>query len=177
MGFMLLLLMLGGCVSVGRVPEGPADFVAEGRMAVRAGGEGFAASFAWSQWADRYHIELWGPFGQGRTTLTGDGRRLVIVNGRGEELYRGPPDDLMRQQLGWSLPLQVLPAWLRGRPSEAFPADARRQDEGVLTEFDQLGWQVSYDRFRASDQGPLPGRVKARRDGARITIAVREWRA
>ena len=175
-GMLVLLLLTSGCAVVPDRPDRPADFDAEGRMAVRSGSDGFTASFTWQQWDDQYQISMWGPFGQGRTTISGNARRLVIFDGRGERRYAGAPGRLMRSQLGWSLPLAVLPTWLQGQPADGYPVDAVQADaQGRLTYFDQLGWRVELDRYQDTTYGVRPARLKATGEDARITVSIRRW--
>ena len=159
-----------------------ADFRLQGKVAVVEGeeeGEGkrnFSARFAWRQTGDRYDIRLWGPLGQGATRLRGDSHRIEVTGGNAGAGLSGDPRSVMRQRLGWSLPLEVLPWWLSGRPSPGGPVQGtEHDDEGRLTAFRQLGWQVRYDRFDARGDPSAPGRITAARPGylVRVTISTR----
>lgn len=184
-------LVLAGCAGLPR--SGPAEggFHLRGTLGVVDGEQSFSARFLWQQDRDAFLIDLWGPLGQGRVQLAGDRRRLELREGDGTLISRGPPQQVMARHLGWSLPLDVLPQWVRGRPAQGLPVqDERRDENGRLTGFRQLGWQVTLERYRAVPQGvagsgaggeagagvSLPHRVTASRDGYRVRLAIGEWR-
>ena len=80
---------------------------------------------------------------------------------------------VMRQRLGWSLPLAVLPWWMSGRPApDGGVTDSEYDAEGRLTAFRQLGWQVGYNSFDAREAASRPLRITAERPGYRIRVSI-----
>ena len=180
--FLLLFcasLTLSGCAVLPALQDSAAaDFRLRGKIGVRGGTEndGFAASFDWIQAGEHYVIELWGPFGQGRTRLQGDGTTLTITDPYGTTLVGESPETLMQQHLGWSAPVVVLGHWVRGRPAPGYAATLHEHDaQGHLERFAQLGWTVELSRWRDRASGVLPGKVVAIRNGRRVTVICREW--
>ena len=181
--FLLVLLccaVLSACALAPPIgPVSDADFRLRGKIGVRdhaAAGSAFSASFDWIQAGDGYAIELWGPFGQGRTRLSGDPDTLTVTNARGETLVSETPEALMQEYLGWSAPLDVLRHWVQGRLAPGYRA--RRIENGAdgnLARFEQLGWTVEMARWRKAAARTVPGRLKASRQGRRITIICRQW--
>ena len=171
------LLLWAGCAQL-PVETGPADFLIEGKVGVVEGeleGEkrSYSARFTWRQTADRYDILLWGPLGQGGTRLRGNAGHVEISGRDGDPTLAGDPHLVMRQRLGWSLPLGVLPWWLSGSPApEGLVTAAEHDAEGRLTAFSQLGWRVGYDRFDASGALSRPLRITAERSGYRVRVAI-----
>lgn len=193
---------MSGCTTLPR--EGPAEggFHMRGKMGIVQGEESFSARFLWRQEGEHFTIDLWGPLGQGRMQLSGNRRRLELREGDGTLISRGTPETVMRRHLGWSLPLSVLPQWVRGRPAREVPAEALVRDEaGRVSGFRQLGWQVDLARYRQVEGEPpagveaddeasggeaddgasgsavfLPHRVTARRDAYRVRLAISQWR-
>ena len=182
-----------GCTTLPR--EGPAEggFHLRGKMGVVQGDDSFSANFLWRQQGARFTMDLWGPLGQGRLRLTGNGRRLELREGDGSLISRGPPDVVMYEHLGWSLPLSVLPQWVRGHPARNLPSTVEVRDQaGRISAFRQLDWRVELERYRlvpgdaealtvdaeaTAEPGIyLPHRVTARRGAYRVRIAVSEWR-
>lgn len=156
-----------------------ADFRLRGKIGVRgqsSTGRAFSASFDWIQAGDAFAIELWGPFGQGRTRLTGDHETLTVTDAHGVTLAGESPEAIMEAHLGWLAPVTVLQHWIRGRLAPGRRANALDRDaDGHLTRFKQLGWTVELSRWRESVAGPVPGRIRATRDGRRITVVCKEW--
>ena len=172
-------MTLAGCATLPIPDDGLAsDFRLRGKIGVRGGpkSDGFSASFYWAQAGDSYVIELWGPLGQGRTRLRGDGDTLTITDARGTTLAGDVPETLMSEQLGWSAPVSVLGYWVRGRQAPGHPATSRERDaEGNLERFAQLGWTIELSRWRDWESVRLPGKVVAIREGRRVTVLCREW--
>ncbi len=168
-----MLLVLGtGCARL-PVPPQQADFRLEGKIGVVAGKRRQAGRFIWRQTADRYDIVLWGPLGQGSTRLRGDSGHVEITTGAGASVLSGPPDTVLRQQLGWSLPLAMLPWWLLGQPiPEAAVMHSETDVAGRLIAFRQFGWRIRYAEFDVESQPPQPRRITAERPGYRISLAM-----
>ena len=176
----LLLALSAGCATVTAPPVGPDGFVLRGKLAVVEGERSVSARFLWRQTGDTFAIDLWGPFGQGQMHLDGDRRELVLRDAAGNVLTRGSHEAVMQAQLGWSLPLAVLPDWVRGRPHAGLPSANRATDaEGRLTSFTQLDWTVALGRWRPSEKSSagreMPHQVSARRGVHRVRLAISDW--
>jgi outer membrane lipoprotein LolB len=120
----------------------------KGKIAVKAGSKGGHASLRWDKGQEGQHVELSGPLGGGRVVIDADanGARLQDTKGgdlRGESVAR-----LVEKRLGWPLPFDQLPMWLRGLPASV---DARmeRDDLGRIKRMNDQGWQVSYTEYQS----------------------------
>ena len=177
---MALLGTVSGCVTMPPPSGADDEFSVKGKVAVRDASERFSANVLWVQQGAAFTIDLWGPLGQGRVQLVKQGDLVVLKDGQGEVITSGDAETVMRRHLGWSLPVDVLPAWIQGRPLDSVSAQGLSHGEsGELTAFEQLDWQVSLDRYRTveSSTGPrqLPGRVTAEKEAARVRLVVTEW--
>ncbi len=169
------VLLASGCASK-PLPLNPGvDFRVAGKFGIRDGENGYSARFAWQQSLDTYDIEVWGPLGQGRTQLRGDSLSMAVLQG-GELLAQGSPEEVMYASLGWSVPVAVLPAWIRGAPHRQLSyADAVQDPQGRYTEFVQLNWQVTLSAYERSADGSTPGRIVAENGPRRVTVVVRDY--
>jgi len=176
----LLLVLCAGCAGVEMAPPAPDGFVLRGKLAVVEGEQSVSARFIWRQTGDTFAIDLWGPFGQGQMRLEGDHDELVLRDAAGAVLTRGSHEAVMQAQLGWSLPLAVLPDWVQGRPYPGLPSADRATDaEGRLASFRQLDWTVALGRYRSGEKSSagrdMPHQVNARRGIYRVRLAISEW--
>jgi outer membrane lipoprotein LolB len=172
--------LLAGCAGLPGMPESPETFVLTGKVGVREARESFSANLLWHQKGEAFDIDLWGPLGQGRVKLVKKGDGIELRSDQGV-LAEGESDRVMREHLGWSLPVDVLPAWVQGGPYAQAPvADLARDAQGRLTGFTQLGWTVVLERYQAVPDGAverdLPTRITATRDTSRVRLVVSEWR-
>jgi outer membrane lipoprotein LolB len=177
---LLLALISAGCASLRVPPPEPGGFILRGKLAVVEGDQSVSARFLWRQSGDHFAIDLWGPLGQGQLRLEGDQHELVLFDGAGGVLTRGSHEAVMAAQLGWTLPLAVLPAWVQGRPDPTLPtADSRTDGDGRLESFSQLDWAISLGRYRAIEKASgdrnMPHLVSARRGVYRVRLAISEW--
>jgi outer membrane lipoprotein LolB len=121
------------------------DFETVGKLALRTPGESLSVRFRWRQAGESYDLELWGPFGQGRTRLVGDTQQMSVLDGQGQVLSQGHPELVVRQQIGWDLPLLALVSWAQGRPVAGAPVSNVSWDpQGRYTGFVQENWRVQY---------------------------------
>lgn len=172
------MLLCAGCVSRPPLPEVPEVFVLRGKVAITEAGEHFTANLLWHQRGEGFEMDLWGPLGQGRVHIVREAGEVRLTNDQGT-LLAGEPDQVMREALGWSLPLDVLPAWVQGAPLPDVPAEGEVRDAaGQLVSFSQLGWSVALDRYETVAPGTsaLPTRITAVRGDARVRLVVSEWR-
>jgi outer membrane lipoprotein LolB len=171
----LLLVCVAGCVSKPAPVGAPVDFAISGKFGVSDGSEGYSARFNWQQRRDDYDIEVWGPLGQGRTFLRGDGRSMQVQRGT-DILAQGVPERVMYENLGWSLPLHVLPAWMRGEPQgELDVGDVLYDSEGRYAQFAQMGWLVSLSKYKARTGVATPARIVATNGSRKVTVVVHEF--
>lgn len=152
-------------------PSSGLVFELRGRFSVTQAREANSGNFLWRQYPGGFEVDLWGPLGQGRARLIGQGTSLTLVNARGETVADGDAEALMQRELGWSAPLSALSSWLVGQPAPGLPA--RTNGDA----FEQLGWQVQVTAWAQVGERRLPRRLEAQRGGLRIVVACREWSA
>ena len=178
------LLLIAGCAGLPSQPETPETFVLAGNVGVREADESFSANLLWHQMGEAFEIDLWGPLGQGRVKLVKKDGEISLESEKGV-IAQGEPEAVMRSHLGWSLPLEVLPAWVQGGPLPTIPVSGLTEDEaGRVSGFEQLGWKVQLERYQevpaaadgAGAERQLPRRVTATREDARVRLVISEWR-
>lgn len=174
---LLAVLALAGCVSRPVIQVPAADFQISGKLAVRGPGGNVSARFVWAQTGERYELEIWGPFGQGRRRLRGDDDRLQLLDGAGALLLEGPVGEVMRTQLGWELPLGSLRHWVQGREDPGLPvAEIDTDQANLLRRLGQNSWLITYPEY--GDQAGMatrPRRLVARGEGYEIRLAISRW--
>ena len=187
----LLLVLLAGCASRPAAPEGgrqPGDWAAQqarvealdtwtliGKAGLRTPQESTSANLDWSQYPHYYRLLISGPFGSGRHLLEGREGRFSLTNAEGR-FEAATPEALMREQLGWSLPVGALGDWVRGLPAEERPYRLETDALGFPRHLEQDGWAIDYRDWRRVDALWLPRRLVMTYDEVRVTLVVNEWR-
>lgn len=152
------------------------NFKVDGKIALRAEDERATAFFNWEQKKGNYVISLYGPFGRGATYLRRTTKGVTLENA--EHGYVGAPDaeSLMRDVLGWQVPITGLQYWVRGLADPSAEITSERfDDEGFRTHLEQQGWSVTFKRPRSVNGWQLPGRLDAERDGMKVVMVLSDW--
>lgn len=146
------------------------DWRLEGRLAVRAGGEGGSGRLDWRQQGDEFRVRLTAPVtGRGWALEGGPGTaRLDGLDGG--PLAGDDPEALLAAATGWEIPLAALGWWVRGGRAPG-PAELAFGPDGRLASLQQQGWTVEYREW----DGDRPRRVFARRGEASVRLVVDTW--
>ena len=139
-----------------------------GKIGIRSEKESGSAVLFWLQRQDYFDIRLSGPLGQGAVSLE-------IAN-RGT-FQATSAEELMQQQLGWSLPVEHLLWWVRGLPAPYSKSKLQLDSNSLLAKLEQDQWQVEYLSYRTENNLQLPERIKLSGAGLNITLVIKEWQA
>lgn len=146
----------------------------EARVAVRNGDDGGSGQLDWRQSADAVEIALRAPVsGQGwRLRIAGSGARLDGLEGGPR--HAADADRLLREAVGWDLPLTLLTRWLRGQRGGV---DARLSfdADGLPASLNESGWRIDYRGWDHQQVPPLPRRIEAESGQRRIRLLIRRW--
>lgn len=119
----------------------------KGKIAVKAGSKGGHATLRWDKNTSQQKIELYGPLGGGRVEIESNASGVQLKDTSGGALTGDSIATLIEQRLGWPLPFDQLPDWLRGLPSNA-QATMEWDGAGRITRMNDQGWQISYPEYQ-----------------------------
>lgn len=147
-----------------------------GRLGARLPENSGSARLRWQQERDDFHINMSGPFGQGRVIIASVEQGVRLEQAGEPPLEADNAQELMWQATGWAFPVEQLAYWVRGIPAP----DSRyhiveHTAEGYLRTLSQSGWTLNYSDYQATDAMPLPGRIVAERDDIRLTLIIHRW--
>lgn len=148
----------------------------KGRIAINYADQGFTAGLKWRQAKDAFNISLSDPLGRVAARLEGNDQQ-VTLSAQGDTFNADSPDELMQQQLGWSLPLDSLYHWSKGIPDPNHPLRAVGYDVlGRPIYLLQDGWQVEFSRYPDDNVLAQPRLVSIERPTfkAKLVISSRE---
>lgn len=147
----------------------------EGRLALRAGGDGYNGSLSWEQLDEVLDFRFRGPFGFGGFRIHGDLDRLRIKTTRGDEILLDDPEAEMAERFGWSLPVYSMRYWILGVSDPGAVAEEVVDDSGMLLELTQNGWQVRYDGYSEAGGTLLPRKIVMESEDVRIRVVADRW--
>jgi outer membrane lipoprotein LolB len=146
-----------------------------GRIFVSDGAQNSGSGdLEWVHDGDSYRFTLRAP--TGRTwQLSGDAHEAVLEGVDAQPLRGADPARLLRERLGWDVPVADLANWVRGMRARDGRAEVQYDDEGRPAVLNQDGWQIDYREWFADMAPPLPKRVYAARGTARVKLAIERW--
>lgn len=150
----------------------------QGKVAVRhEEGNDSAVIREWVQNGDQFLIEMSSAFmGMGSVRLEGSPSFLTITGSDGQQYLSDDPDGLIRETLGWSLPVEALYVWVRGLPLQDSPADLFFDEEGRVSHLRQEGWEIHYDDYAdLAGVEDVPHSLTATRDELRLRLVITQW--
>lgn len=151
-----------------------------GKLGVRTSGNSGSASLKWVQQTANYQINLSGPLGQKRMVITGQPGKVRLEQTGEPAQEANTPEALIKQQLGWTLPVTQLAYWVRGVPAPKGRITRLEQNsDGLIAQLQQGDWLVTYNHY--SDQVlkdqtlALPGKITAEYQDVRLILVIRQW--
>jgi outer membrane lipoprotein LolB len=135
---------------------------------------GKLGSFDWTQKPNRGQIRFSGPLGFGSADLRWDSGRAELITAK-EQYQARSPGELAWHLTGFWLPVSALQYWARGLPWPGAHGEADYDEGGHLQTLQQLGWSLEFDRYQPVAGVTLPYRIKARQNGNRFTLLIKDW--
>ena len=80
--------------------------------------------------------------------IDSDHRGARLQDTKGADLTGESVAELVQQRLGWPLPFDQLPRWIRGLPSSD-QAEIEWDVDGRIVRMNDQGWQLSYPEYQA----------------------------
>jgi outer membrane lipoprotein LolB len=152
------------------------DFEFNGRIAVRAGDEGFNAKLRWQQRANGFSATVGGPLGIGTVRIEGAGQQVELTDKDGVKTVLRDVEPELYARYGWTIPVTSLRYWALGIPDPDAPSQTRFDDAGMLQRLEQGGWNVTFSRYRESGGGQsMPSRLSANNAETDVRLVIDRW--
>jgi len=154
-------------------------WTASGKLAVRmldADGKnkGGSAYFLWQQDVQDYRIILTGPLGQGRTTLVGNDKGVILQSAKMGEMSADDPETLFEQSFGWTAPVSYLKYWLEGQAATK-SAVLNYAPTGQLESVREGNWQADFKNYRYISTQLLPQKIIITGPNVNMTVLISDW--
>ncbi|MDW5418402.1 lipoprotein insertase outer membrane protein LolB [Iodobacter sp. CM08] len=167
--WLIAVLFLVGCAST--PPVSRSGYSASGRVALKVANERHYAQFDWHQLGEQSELSLSGPLGQTVAELRFSPGLASFKDANQRVIKAASPDALIKEALGWPLPVSGLRWWLRGEADPDSVSHQSKIENGQLLE--QAGWRIESTDYRG--QPSLPHRLMLSRDDLEIKVVISEW--
>ncbi|MDH5394993.1 MAG: lipoprotein insertase outer membrane protein LolB [Gammaproteobacteria bacterium] len=152
------------------------DWFLQGRVAIVNSDEAWHLSMNWQRHADKYILDLSGPFGAGHAQLTGSADGVMLLDADKNYFYADSPDRLLYETTHLRMPVKSLLYWMRGLPDRELKKEQHVLDAyGRLAQLQQDGWRVRFRSYVDIDKHELPQKIFI--DGHHLTVKIfiDEW--
>ncbi|HZR02714.1 MAG TPA: lipoprotein insertase outer membrane protein LolB [Burkholderiales bacterium] len=179
----LLAVVLVSCAGLRPTREGPivvpADvdrFELNGSINLRVQQESFPGRVRWEHQPESDELWFYSPIGTTVAHLRQDPSGALLVTSEGKEYRAKGLRQLAFDVLGWDLPIEALPYWVRGLPwPKAEETEVRRDEQGRLEALLQAGWRVAYLAWDGSGVRGLPSKLDVTGERLRMRLAITRW--
>ena len=175
-------LLVGACAvgtprSVPTVePASISAFLLEGRFSLKVQNDAFPGRVRWQHAAQADDLWFYSPLGATVARLRQDPSGALLVTSNGQEYRASDLHQLAFDVLGWDLPLEGLPFWVRGLAWPAGgPAETQANARGQLERLTQSGWRVSYLDWAPASIAGLPSKLDVQGERLRMRLVVERW--
>jgi outer membrane lipoprotein LolB len=151
------------------------DWQFRGRIAVKAGDEGFNGKFNWTQDGDAFNASVGGPLGVGTVRIEGDGRSVTLTDNDGVETRLDDVEQELRRRYGWTIPVDSLRFWALGIPDPGAPGVTELDAEGRLARLEQRNWIVQISRYQEAGGQSMPRILTATSRDTRVRMVIDRW--
>lgn len=180
----LAVLLLPGCTTLNTVPEpvvlpdSPAtirSWSMDGRIGVQSADKAWQANLYWEHDPAQDRLRISGPLSQGLVSIVVQKDLIYVNEGNGVTQLSRDPDAMLRQRLGFSVPLTSLRFWMMGVPDpdkSSLPMAGGGDADGG---FQQAGWKIYPDNLASVDGWMLPRKLSAQGTGVKLKILADNW--
>ncbi|WP_052808089.1 lipoprotein insertase outer membrane protein LolB [Methyloterricola oryzae] len=178
-----LVIWLAGCAGMRPVPEpqraaSPSDIKVwklEGRIAVKTANDGWTANLIWEHDPRQDRLRISGPFSQGLLSIVVQDDLIHVNEGNGVEQTSRNPDALLRERLGFAVPLRSLRYWVTGVPAPEAEHVQVPNETGGARRFSQQGWNLAYEKFSQIGAYQLPQKASINGHDVRLKLIADDW--
>jgi len=186
---LIILVLFVGCSKIPLIPgstsgaerqnklEQITRWKLKGRLALTTLNESWTVTLRWSQDYDRYLMQFVAPLGQGTYALRGgEGSGVYLLTAKNEVFRADDAESLLKQTVGWHVPMSGFRYWVRGLPEPGVEILNREfDDQGRISEMQQEDWHISLSRYIDVDGVRLPGKVFMQNDHFKLKLVIHEW--
>ena len=147
----------------------------DGKLAVSDGKDGGSGRLEWRHQPGLSELDFRGALGRGAWQLEIRPEFAVLSLGDGEVWQADDVSELVREHVGWDVPVDTLAWWVRGLAAPGLQEERVLDESGLMTRLSQVGWEVEYRNYEEFSGIALPTRLDARNGPHQVKFVMRQW--
>ncbi|MGX2041977.1 lipoprotein insertase outer membrane protein LolB [Methylocaldum sp. MU1018] len=181
-----LIASLAGCavlekgpVPLSRLEEKNYDLKSwrlEGRIGVQTANDAWQANLFWEHDTNQDRLRVSGPFSQGMVSIVLQKDLIYINEGGGVTESSRDPDAMLKDRLGFVVPLSSLRYWITGLPDPNRDHTPLYEEAGSLRGFRQSGWTLRFERYMTVDDRVMPQKMAIQGPEVKLKLIADNWR-
>lgn len=144
-------------------------------IGVSDGKDGGSGELVWKQNGDNFDFTVHAPVTGKTWKLSGDASRATLEGVDPQPDTDTSPEHLLKQRLGWDVPLAQLSDWVRGLRAKGSASNTIYDAQNLPAVIEQDGWKVEYRDWFTDRTPPLPKKVFATRGNSRVRVSIEDW--
>ncbi|MGB8856525.1 MAG: lipoprotein insertase outer membrane protein LolB [Burkholderiales bacterium] len=150
-----------------------------GRVSVAQAENGYFGNLRWNRNGDIHEIEILSPLGQVIARLYKNDGGYTLTTADQRVLQSHDSEQLMRDAMGFALPVAGLEHWVLGRAAPKTRYDAQKFPDGRIESLMQDGWKISFAEYfspeHSAEGEAVPKKITLRRDDLVIKLVMDSW--
>lgn len=146
-----------------------------GKIGIQSAQDSGSATIDWAQRGQSFAISLYGPLGSNGLKLNGQPGAVNMTTSDGKHASATSPEQLLRQQWGWNLPVSNLKYWVIGLPVPGMEASKQFDQYHRLTSMTQQNWMIQYLGYTNVGGIELPNRINVTSNALRAKLVIYDW--
>ena len=147
----------------------------EGRIGVQTASDGWQANLFWEHDADQDRLRVSGPFSQGMVSIILQKDLIYVNEGGGVTELSRDPDAMLKDRLGFAVPLSSLRYWVVGLPDPNQVHTPVYGGGGSLLGFRQAGWTLRYQRYMGVGDRVMPQKMAIQGPEVKLKLIADSW--
>ncbi len=184
--YLAIFLFLSGCASIASTPlpavvsvQPITQYLLAGRVSVSQSGNGYFGNLRWLRNGEKHEMEILSPLGQVIARLYKNNGNYTLTTADQRVLQSRDSEQLMRDALGFGLPVSGLEHWVLGRAAPQTAYDVQKSADGRVETLKQDGWTIAYAEYfqptNALNGETVPRKITLRRDDLSIKLVMDSW--
>jgi outer membrane lipoprotein LolB len=146
----------------------------DGAFSIQSQKQTNIANYTWKQKGNTYQIQMHSSLDLYNVYIAGTPGAVELKESNKKALRAKTPEALMRDRLGWSLPISNLAYWIKGLPAPGkYQSTFDRYNH--LMKLKQQGWQITFSNYINVKQTAFPRALQIQGHGLRIKIVMKNW--
>ncbi len=147
----------------------------EGRIGAQTAEDSWHANLFWEHDSTQDRLRVSGPLSQGMISIVLQKDLIYINEGHGVTQLSNDPDAMLRERLGFAVPLASLRYWILGVPDPNMESAVIPAEGNSPGGFQQSGWVVRMDNYMNAGNHAMPRKMRVQGSGVKLKIIADNW--